>query len=132
GSALQRASLAVVGARGGVVQARKLVKDEVQERPRGQLGHPPSALRLDFRTELQWPAVEALDVMDPGVTQQRPQEAVDELRVDVADVGVDPADQVALEREEAFPQRFTLPLKGAIAGKDLAVLYYGDAGTFRD
>src|SRR5207253_6549904 len=132
GDTLQHPPPAGILARERLHQARKLGKEEVQEWPRSQLGHAPSALRLDLRTELQWPAVEALDVMDPWVTQQRSQEAVDELRVDIADVGVDPADQVAREREEAFPERFTLPLKGAIAGKDLAVLYHGDAGTFRD
>src|SRR5438093_8307371 len=70
--------------------------------------------------------------MDLGVAQQWAEQAVDKLGMDVADVGVDPADQVALQDEEALPQRFTLALEHAVTREDLAVLHDRDAGALRD
>src|SRR5207237_2702533 len=77
--------------------AGELRKEQVEQRSGGQLGDPASALGLNLRAELQRAPVEALDILHLGIAQQRPEQAVDELGVDVADVSVNPADQVALQ-----------------------------------
>src|SRR5919201_6029103 len=75
-------------------QAGELGKEQVEQRSCGQLGESATALCLEFVAVTQRTAIEALHVMDLGVGQQRPEQAVNELRVDVRDVGVDPADEV--------------------------------------
>ena len=103
-------------------QARQLGEEEVQHGTGRQLRDAPAALGLQLAAVAQRTAVEALDVGDLGVGQQRTEQAVYELGMDVGDVRVDPADQVALEREEAFPECFTLAREGSVAGQDLGVL----------
>ena len=52
--------------------------------------------------------------------------------MDVRDVGIDPADQVALQHEQAFPEGLALSVEGAVARQDLAVLDDADAGPLGD
>ena len=76
--------------------------------------------------------VEALHVLDPRLTQERAEEAGHEARLDVADVGVDPGDDVAVEDVEALPERLALAGHRADLGQDLRVPHHGHAELGRD
>ena len=67
---------------------------------------PPSARSL---SPADRPLVEALHVLDLRLPEQRTEQPVHEARLDVADVGVDPGHDVAIEHMEALPQRLALP-----------------------
>src|SRR5207302_9392792 len=84
-------------AREGLDHAGELGEKEVEQRPRGEFGHPPAPRLGPAPPQLDGAPVEPLDVADPGIAQQRSDEAVDELGMDVPDVGVHPRDEVAAE-----------------------------------
>ena len=101
--------------------ARQLGEEEVDERPCHQLGDAPAALRLQGVALADRPLVEALHVLELRLDEQRAEQAVDEARLDVADVGVDPGDDVPVEHVEALPERLALAAEGAELGQDLGV-----------
>src|SRR5205823_10619467 len=95
GHAFQHSPAPRVLARQRLDEAGQLGKEQIEQRPGRELRDASATLGLQFRAELQRSAVEALDVVDLGVAQQGTEQAVNELGVDIADIGVDPADQVA-------------------------------------
>ena len=103
-------------------QAGQLWVEQVEQRPGRQLGHAPAARRLEHAA---WPTdrplVEPFDELDALVLQQRADQPVDEARVDVADVGVDPGDDVALQDVQALPERLALAPVAAVLRQDVLV-----------
>src|SRR5450759_43172 len=102
----------------------ELRPEQVQHRARGELGHAPSARRPQDAAVLERPLVERLDVADLRLGEQRPNEPVQESRVDVLDVGVDPDDDVAFQDEDALPQRLAFAGRGRHPGEDLVIEEY--------
>ena len=70
--------------------------------------------------------------MNLGIGEQRAEQSVDEFGMNVADVRVDPTDEVTFEDEHALPERLALALEDTVAGQDFAVLHYLDAGALGD
>ena len=83
-----------------------------------ELGHAAAALGL----VVQRPPVEALHERDVGLGEQRAEQPGDEVLAEVADVGVEPAEEVALGRVERLPHRVALARAGPGLGQ-----HVGDA-----
>src|SRR5262249_2243851 len=86
-------------------QARQHRIKEIDQRACRELGNPSTTGGVKLAAEVQRPSVEAFDIADPGVGKQRADRAIDELGVDVGDVGVAPDHDVSLQHVEALPQR---------------------------
>ena len=69
-----------------------------------QLGHAAATVRLIVERS----AVEALHERDLRLGEQRTEQPGDEVRAEVADVGVEPAEDVARGRVERLPHRVAL------------------------
>ena len=128
----ERELLEHLAAAGGLARewlehARQFGEEQVEQRARRELGDPAAPRFVPPAPHLERPPVIPFDVADAGVTQQGPQEAVDELGMDVPDVRIHPCDQVAPEDVEALPQRLPLPAVGALVRQDLGVVVRGDA-----
>ena len=103
--------------------AGQLGEEQVDERPRRELGHAAALAGLPLPIGgHQGPVVEALDVLDPRLAEERAQQPVNEARLDVPDVGVHPDHDVAAQLVQALPQRLALARVAAQLGQDLVVL----------
>ena len=128
GERLEQAPPAGVLARERLDQAGQLGEEEVDQRPRDQLGDPSAAALLEHAALDDRAAVVALDVLDPLLGDERPDRAVDHPRVPVADVRVGPGDDVAARLVQALPERLALAGEAAVASQDL--LMDDDSGAF--
>src|SRR4029079_15828471 len=109
-------------------QTGQLRVEEVEEWAGGQLGDAATAGRLEHPARsANRPLVEAFDELDPLVLQERADETVHEPGMNVADVGVDPGDDVALQDVEAFPEGLALARIRAVLRQDVLVDVDGDA-----
>jgi hypothetical protein len=76
------------------------------------------------------PLVVALDVADAGIGEQRPQQAYDEARPEVGDVGIDPHHDVALGHVQRAPQRLALARPAGHVGQHLGGADHPRPGGF--
>src|SRR5207245_74086 len=80
---------------------------------------------------VQRTSVVALDHPDVGIVEQRRQQTSDEMGAEVADVGIDPAQEVSLGYVERLPQRVALPTprwqmrQDLVGGEDVRVFCAG-------
>src|SRR6266511_3894224 len=108
--------------------------EQVDHRPGEQLGDAAAAAGVGDLAVAQGPLIEGLDVLDGLVGQQRPVQAVDEAGVDVLDVRIYPADDVAVARVQALPHALALaPARAGlpqdiVLGVDGRPLGPGDGG----
>src|SRR6266566_4252886 len=116
----------------GLDESGELGEEEIDEWPRHQLRDAPAALGHDPVPVADGALVEALHVGDALLTQQRAQQPVDEARLDVADVGIDPRHDIAVQHVEALPQRLTLALEAPQLGQHLRVAHDRDPELLRD
>src|SRR6185295_5223478 len=100
---------------------RELGEEQVEDRPRGELGDAPAAGRLQLAVHAQRPLIEGLHELQVRAHEERTNDPVDEFRMRVRDVRIDPHDDVAAQHVQALPQRLAFADVIAGAGKDLAV-----------
>ena len=74
------------------------------------------------------PGVEALDELNAGFGEQRPEQAGDEVRTPLGEVGIDEDQQVTLGDEQRLPQGLALAGIAAELGRDVAGPVHGRAG----
>src|SRR5688500_16942245 len=122
GQRLEQLAPSGVLARERLDHARQLGEEEVDERACHQLRDAAAALGLERVAGPDRSLVETLDVLDLRLRQEGTDEPVDEPRLNVADIGVDPGDDVAVEHVEALPQRLTLAAMRAGLRQDLRML----------
>ncbi len=102
-------------------QARQFWKEEVDERPRSQLRHPPTTTGDELIALLERAPVETFDIPDTPVAQQWPQDAIHKSGVDVFDVGVYPGYDISLEDIEALPEGFSFATVGTVLRQNVLV-----------
>src|SRR5207245_1547702 len=110
----------------------ELREEEVEDRPRRELGDAAAARRLQLVAHPQRPLVERLYELDVRPREERAEDAVYELRVMARDVGVHPHDEIAGHHVEALPERLALPAVAAAFWEDLVVDEDRDAFVRRD
>ena len=120
GQPFQQAPAARVLAAQRLDEPGELRVEEGEQRPHEDLGDPPAAARGEPRDGPQGPLVEGLDVADLRPLQQGAHQAVDEAGGDVADVRVDPDDDVPLQHEQALPEVLALAAVRAVGLEDVA------------
>jgi hypothetical protein len=111
-------------AREGLHEAGEERKEIGEDGPRHELGDAATARRV----AVQRAPVEALDHPDAGIVEQRREQPGDEVGAEVADVGVDPAHDVAVADVQRLPHRVALPASGGKLGHQLGDRK--DAGPF--
>ena len=93
--------------------------EEAEQGADEDLGHTAAAGGAQHARVGDGAVVEGLHVMDLGVLDERADQAVDEPRMDVLDVGIDVDDDVALQEIEGLPEVFALAALGAFFGEML-------------
>ena len=106
---------------------RQLRVEQVDQRPRDELGDAAAAALLEHAALDDRALVVALDVLQPRLVEQRPERPVDHPRVPVPDVRVGPHDDVAGGLVDRLPERLALAHERAVARQDVGVL--DDAGA---
>src|SRR3989442_10689671 len=111
---------------------RELGEEQIQARTRRDLRPAPAARRLHLLADVDGSLIERLHILQARMDQQRTNDAVHELRVDVADVRVDPADDVATQHEQALPQRLAFAGERPELGHELLMHVHRHALALRD
>ena len=94
-------------------EARELGEQRRDEWARHELGHASAAVRLI----VQRSSVEPLDERDVGLRQEWTEQRGHEVRAEVADVGVEPAEEVASAASSDFHIALPLPDPGPVSGE---------------
>ena len=108
--------------------ARKLRPPQAQQGTGHQLGDPAAFGRGGAVRPRRDPGVEPLDELHAGIGEQRPEQAGDEMRTPLGEVGIDEDQQVTLGHEERLPQRFALAGIAAELRRDVAGPVHGRVG----
>jgi hypothetical protein len=98
-----------------------------EHRSGDQLGDAPSTPGLAVDGSL----VEALHEVDGGVDQDRAEQTGHEPGVEVAQIGIDPHDDVASGRVQRLPQRAALAVPPPVLGEHLGGHHHPGAGGRR-
>ncbi len=122
GDRLEEASPTGVLAGKRLDEARQVGEEQVDERPRDELGDPAAAALLEHAVLHDRALVIALHVLDPRLREQRAERPVGHPRVPVPDVRVAPGNEVAARLEEALPEGLALAAVRAVAGQHVGVL----------
>src|SRR5947209_11573417 len=91
-----------------LTELRQLGIEEVQQRPRGELGDTAAAVGYRHAAALERPPVEALHVLHARLAEDRTEHAAGEVRAEVLRVGVEVADHVAVQDRQRPPHRVAL------------------------
>lgn len=129
------------GAAGRVLTAERLDETgefrpvQVEQRAGDQLGDPAAAGRDDgavprraARGHLQRPVVHGLDQLDVRFGEQRADDAGHEGGVELAQVGIDEADDLAAGDEQRAPEHLALAGGRGQPGQDLVAAHHPGAG----
>ena len=95
-------------ARERLLDRREVRVEQVQQRPRRQLGDAAAAVRERHVTDLERPLVEALDERQTGVAHERTEQTTEEVRPELLRVRVQEADDVAGQHVQRPPHRVAL------------------------
>src|SRR5712671_107901 len=101
---------------------RQLREEQVDERPRDELGDPAAATLLEDATLDDRALVVALHVLETRLVEERPERPVDHPGMPVADVRVGPDDDVPGRLEDRLPEGLALATERAIAWQDVRML----------
>src|SRR5829696_6439461 len=105
----------------GLHEARKLGVEEVEERFGRELRNPPSTVLLYGLVALERTSVGRLDKADLRHLQDRTQNAVDELGLEVFGVSVHVHDEVAARDAEGAPHGVALAVRTAVVAHELVL-----------
>src|SRR5215218_5920300 len=105
----------------GLHEACELWVEEVEEGFGRELRNPPSAVLLYGLVALERTSVGGLDKADLGHLQDRTQNTVDELGLEVFGVSVDVHDEVAARDGECAPHGVALAVRAAVVAHELVL-----------